>query len=240
MGEAFDAFDERLMELAHFVEEAESLEKGLAGLAALVSHAMECERCSIMLLKPDPDGGAARLRVQAHHGYLPDHAYDVRQPLGSGISGRVASARKGLLIRDLHASDLAAEARRAEGAGPVDVIAVPVILEGDLLGVINIDSPEGRGRLTQEDLRRALILALVVAKSVLVHRLKGLLRTSFTQMALARQPGAATGPITHAPERVARLLARTLYDEMSRAGFSRDHVLIAATELIGQVSEGRE
>ncbi len=42
MGEAFDAFDERLMELAHFVEEAESLEKGLAGLTALVSHAMEC------------------------------------------------------------------------------------------------------------------------------------------------------------------------------------------------------
>ncbi|WP_018874139.1 GAF domain-containing protein [Thioalkalivibrio sp. ALJ1] len=240
MNEAFSTFDERLLELASFVEDAESLEKGLSRLAALVGHAMECERCSIMLLKRDSDGGDARLRVQAHHGYLPDQAYDVRQPLGSGIAGRVASAGKGLLIRDLHASDLAAEALRAEGSGPVDVIAVPVILEGDLLGVINIDSPRGRDRLTQEDFRMALILALVVAKSVLVHRLKGLLRTSFAQVALAREAKGDEGPITHEPEAVARILARSLFDEMTRAGLSRDHVLVAATELIGRVGGGEK
>ncbi|WP_018873503.1 GAF domain-containing protein [Thioalkalivibrio sp. ALJ16] len=240
MSEAFEAFDEHLLELARFVEEAESMEKGLLQLSVLVGHAMDCEHCSIMLVKKDPETGAPRLRVQAHHGQLPDHAYGEQQPLGSGIAGRVASAGKGLLIRDLHHSEFAPLARRKNGPGPVDIIAVPILLEGEVIGVINIDSPRGRRRLAEEDLRMASILALVVAKSVLVHRLKGLLRTSFTQMALARQPGAATGPITHAPERVARLLARTLYDEMERAGFSRDHVLIAATELIGKVGEVRE
>ncbi|WP_017941982.1 MULTISPECIES: GAF domain-containing protein [unclassified Thioalkalivibrio] len=240
MEEAFNAFDERLLELAHFVEEAESLEKGLSGLATLVGHAMGCQHCSIMLLKQDPETGEPRLRVQAHHGQLPGQAYGERQPLGRGIAGRVASAGKGFLIRDLHRSEFAGMAWRENGGDPVDIIAVPIVLEAEVVGVINIDSPKGRRRLTQEDLRMASILALVVAQSVLVHRLKGLLRTSFTQLALARQPGAATGPITHAPERVARLLARTLYDEMSRAGFSRDHVLTAATELIGQVSEDQE
>ncbi|MFO8005490.1 GAF domain-containing protein, partial [Thioalkalivibrio sp.] len=228
-------FDERLTGLACFVEEAESLEKGLARLAALVAHAMECERCSIMLLKQDPEGGAARLRVQAHHGHLPDQAYDMRQPLGSGIAGRVAESRKGLLIRDLHASEFAADARHAGSAHVVDVIAVPVILEGELIGVINMASPAGRERLAEEDLRMATILSLVVARSILVLRLKGLLRTSFAQVALARESQGGQGPITHAPEAVARLLARSLFDEMMRAGLARDHVLVAAAELIGCV-----
>jgi len=240
MSEVIDRFDERLLELARFVEDAESLEKGLVQLAALVGHAMECEHCSIMLVKHDPDTEEPRLRVQAHHGGLPDQAYDERQPLGRGISGQVASSAKGLLINDLHGSEYAEVARRDNGAEPVDIIAVPIVLEGEVIGVINIDSPTGGRRLEQDDLRMASILALVVSRSVLIHRLKGLLRTSFTRMALAHQPGATSGPITHAPERVARLLAQTLYDEMTQAGFSRDHVLIAATELIGHVSDVRE
>lgn len=83
----------------------------------------------------------------------------------------------------------------------------------------------------------ASILALVVAKSVLIHRLKGLLRTSFAQVALAREAERREGAITHAPEDLARLLARSLHEEMSRAGLARDHVLAAATELIGCVSD---
>lgn len=240
VNDAFADFAERLTALARFVEDADSLEKGLARLTALVSHAMECSRCSIMLLKQDPDSGMARLRVQAHHGALPEQAYDVRQPLGSGIAGQVAESRKAVLIRDLHASEFASDAWRDAGDDPVDVIAVPVLLEGELLGVINIDSPVGRARLADEDLRMALILALVVARSVLVHRLKGLLRTSFAQMALAREAREGTGPITHAPEKVARLLARSLFDEMTRAGLSRDHVLMAASELIGRVGEAEK
>ncbi|WP_018881036.1 MULTISPECIES: GAF domain-containing protein [unclassified Thioalkalivibrio] len=240
MNKAFEAFDEHLLELARFVEEAESMEKGLHQLTVLVGHAMDCRHCSIMLVKQDPETGEPRLRVEAHQGVLVPQAYGESQRFGTGIAGQVAASGKGLLINDLHHSEFAGDARRCHEVEAVDVIAVPVVLDGEVIGVINIDSPRDQRRLTQEDLRMASILALVVAKSVLVHRLKGLLRTSFTQMALARQPGAATGPITHAPERVARLLARTLYDEMSRAGFSRDHVLTAATELIGQVSEGRE
>lgn len=240
MSEAFEAFDERLLELARFVEDAESMEKGLRQLTVLVGHAMDCQHCSIMLVKQDPDTGEPRLRVEAHQGALPEHAYGERQPLGTGIAGRVAGSGKALLINDLHRSEFAAEARRSQDAAVVDVIAVPIVLDGDVIGVINIDSPNDQRRLGREDLRMASILALVVAKSVLIQRLKGLLRTSFTQLALARTENSTSGPITHAPERVAKILAGTLYEEMCQAGFSRDHMLIAATELIGHVSDRQD
>lgn len=240
MGEVIDRFDEHLPELARFVEDADSLEKGLERLASLVGHAMSCDRCSIMLVKPDPDSGEPRLRVQAHHGNLADRAYEEHQPLGHGISGQVSASGKEMLIRDLHRTAYADAARREPEDRPVDIIVVPIRLEGEVIGVINLDSPADGRRLSTEDLRIASILALVVSRSILIHRLKGLLRTSFTQMALARQPDALNGPITHEPRRVARLLAQTMYDEMQRAGFSDDHVLTAATELISHVSEARK
>ncbi|MFP4244026.1 MAG: GAF domain-containing protein, partial [Ectothiorhodospira sp.] len=99
------------------------------------------------------------------------------------------------------------------------------------------DGPEGRQRLDGSDLRMAMILALVVSKSIHIHRLQGLLKTHFIQLTLARE-AQRTGQLTQDPERVARLMAHTLYDEMLRAGFARDHVLQVATELLGQVHDG--
>ena len=239
MGQALSRFDDDLRKLARFVEESESTERGLARLAELVSHAMDCRHCSIMLIKHDPDNGEPKLRVQAHHGDLPEAAYTEAQGLGSGIAGQVASSGKPLLISDLPDSEYAPLAKRPEAKGP-DSISVPIVLEDEVVGVINVDSPEGARRLGEDDLRMASILALVVAKSLHIQRLRGLLKTHFIKLALARARSEGNGPVTHAPDKVAKLMARTLYQEMDKAGFSRDHILTAATEIIGQVSEAME
>lgn len=239
MGQALSRFDEDLRKLARFVEETESAERGLTRLSQLVSHAMGCRHCSIMLIKHDPDSGEPQLRVQAHHGDLPEAAYDDAQPLGSGIAGRVASSGKPLLIADVDRSEFAGLAKRRAEKGP-DSISVPIVLEDEVVGVINVDSPEGGRRLGEDDLRLASILALVVAKSLHIQRLRGLLKTHFIKLALARARSEGNGPVTHAPDKVAKLMARTLYQEMDKAGFSRDHILTAATEIISQVSDAME
>ncbi|MBK1692791.1 GAF domain-containing protein [Ectothiorhodospira mobilis] len=230
------SFIHKLSELARFVETTTSLEEGLDTLSRLVAHAMDCRHCSIMLVSAAPRGETPRLRVEAHCGGLPPEARAQSLPLGDGIAGRVAGSGEPLLIRDLHRSPYAPLARRGE-SGTVDVISVPILLEDQVVGVINVDGPEGRQRLDASDLRMAMILALVVSKSIHIHRLQGLLKTHFIQLSLA-QEAQRTGQLTQDPERVARLMAHTLYDEMLRAGFARDHVLQVATELLGQVHDG--
>lgn len=229
------SFTDRLTELSRFVETTKSLEEGLDQLSTLVAHAMTCRHCSIMLVSRNEGEEKPHLRVEAHFGSLADEARQHAQPLGDGIAGRVASSGEPLLIQDLHHSPYAPLARRGE-SGTVDVISVPVILEDQVIGVINVDSPVGRERLDDADLRLASILALVVSKSVHIHRLQGLLKTHFMQLTLAHE-ARRTGRMTHDPERVARLMAHTLYDEMIQAGFARDHVLMVATEILSQVHD---
>lgn len=234
------AFCRQLAELSSFIEQTESLERGLDTLARLVAHAMDCGHCSIMLVKQPEGSTRPVLRVEAHYGHLPAEAYAAQRSLDSGIAGRVAATGKPLLIRDLHASEFGPLAQRQPG-GSEDVIAVPIMLEDSVVGVINIDTPAGREEFGSEDLRMATVLALIVSQSIRIHRLKGLLRTSLMQSLLARADvdhgRTASDQVQGDPERVVRVLAQTLFREMDRVGFARDHMLGLATELIARVSD---
>lgn len=234
------AFCEQLAELARFIEQTESLERGLDTLARLVAHAMDCAHCSIMLVKRPEGSTRPVLRVEAHYGHLPAEAYAAQRSLDSGIAGRVAATGEPLLIRNLHASEFGPLAQR-EPSGTEDVISVPIMLEDAVVGVINIDSPAGREQFGSDDLRMATVLALVVSQSIRIHRLKGLLRTSLMQSLLARADvengRSASDQVQGEPERVVRVLAQTLFREMDRVGFARDHILGLATELIARVSD---
>jgi L-methionine (R)-S-oxide reductase len=234
------SFTRRLAELTRFVEATESLEQSLSTLARLVAEAMDCGHCSIMLIKRREGDETPMLRVEAHHGDLTDEALQTPLALDSGIAGHVASTGEPLLIHDLHRSAFAPAARRAP-SGSDDVISVPILLEDSVVGVINIDTPEGRDRLDTDDLNMATILALAVAQSLRIHRLQGLLNTSFMQSILARVPAeAGKAPDRHIhsdPERLVRVIAQTLFREMKRVGFAGDHILALATELIARVSD---
>ena len=233
-------FTKHLAELSRFVEASESLEQSLNTMTRLVSEAMDCKHCSIMLVKRDNEDEAPVLRVEAHHGDFPDQAVQMPLSLDSGIAGRVAMTGEALLIHDLHQSDFAALARR-KPSGSDDVISVPILLEETVVGVINIDTPVGRDHLDEDDLSMALVLALAVAQSLRIHRLQGLLNTSFMKSILARVPDdgekSQTRDVYSDPDRLVRVIAHTLFREMKRVGFAGDHILALATELIARVSD---
>ncbi|MFC6672067.1 GAF domain-containing protein [Marinobacterium aestuariivivens] len=233
-------FTHALTELADFVERVESPVQELKTLANLAGQAMACRHCSILLIKHDPETGEPHLRVEAHVGCLPDEAYRTSIALDAGISGQVARSGEPLLINNLHQSPYAPLARR-DASGPDDVISVPILLDRQVIGVINVDSPVHGGHLGPEDLRLAGILALVVAKSIHIHNLQGLLKTHFIQNALLRatekDQSRRQAALTGDHERMARLIALTLYREMKEAGFAQDHILMIATEIIGHVTD---
>ncbi len=245
-------FAEHLSDLSRFVEEAVSMEASLGMLAERVAHILGCRHCSIMLIKHPEGAPHPMLRVEAHHGHLPPEAYATAVSLDAGISGHVAATGIPLLINDLHQSGFVHLARRETECAD-DLISVPIQLDGAVVGVINLDSPQGREHLTTGDLNAATALALTVGQAMRIHRLQGLLKTCFLQSILARtmpdthagrNPDAApdpTGPQPAAiggdPDRLVRLIAHTLYREMKQVGFARDHVLGLASELVARVSD---
>jgi len=70
----------------------------------------------------------------------------IRIPFGSGVCGTAAATRETQLVKDVHAfpGHIACDAASASE------IVVPIIVGGELLGVLDLDSPN-RGRFDAED-----------------------------------------------------------------------------------------
>ncbi|MBY0223462.1 GAF domain-containing protein [Sporosarcina aquimarina] len=85
----------------------------------------------------------------------------IRIPLGRGVCGTVAQSKEGLVVPDVNAfpGHIACDAAsRSE-------IVVPLIKNGEVFGVLDIDSPE-LNRFTEEDLTGLMQLAAVLMKHI--------------------------------------------------------------------------
>jgi len=70
----------------------------------------------------------------------------IRIPFGTGVCGSAAATRQVQRVEDVHAF----ESHIACDAASASEIVVPLIRDGELLGVLDIDSPK-KARFTEED-----------------------------------------------------------------------------------------
>jgi len=89
----------------------------------------------------------------------------VRIPVGRGVCGSAVAERRSMLVEDVHAF---ADHIACDAASRSELV-VPLIRGGEILGVIDLDSPMV-GRFDEDD-RRGLeeIAAIYVAASSLAH-----------------------------------------------------------------------
>ena len=85
----------------------------------------------------------------------------IRIPFGTGVCGAAAATRRVQRIDDVHAfpGHIACDSASASE------IVVPIIREGQLIAVLDIDSPK-TGRFTEEDEAGCLRLAEILAKAI--------------------------------------------------------------------------
>ncbi len=215
-----------------------SLDDNLARHAELARRLVGATSCSVMLLNSEaPDD--LRMRVCASAGDMPPAAADALVGSGEGICGRVLASGQALLVDDIDRSEFASLARRRRAALPA-LMSAPVRIDGRIVGVLNVTGTA----FSEDELQLLEVTALFIGKSVQVIQLQRLLASRFAQMALvreaherARQEGTSIAADTayRNPEDVARILARSFYKEMTRAGFAPGQIIGAATELIGQL-----
>lgn len=134
----------------------------LSVILKLATESTQAQRGSIMLF--DREEGA--LRVEVAKGMDEEVVRKIRVPLGVGISGKVALEGKPLLI-----SGKATEESFLRPMDRMDVkssMSVPLILDGQVIGVINVSSSESSHAFTREDLNFLSSLAGLAAE--VIHR----------------------------------------------------------------------
>jgi hypothetical protein len=146
---------ERVLRLDATVADARQL---VDGLLALVGDDMQAQRCSLMLVAPEP----GYMFLAASRGLAPFIVEGSRIAIGHGVAGKVAQAREPLLVQDVTQATshpLLLDQHFTTGS----FISFPLVYQGDLVGVVNLTNRAQYGVFVDEDVERVRLLALVIA-----------------------------------------------------------------------------
>lgn len=227
----------RLHDLAVFVSAEEDLPAHLGALVDLAASVTDAATCSIMLLS-EGEHDAPRLKLWGSTKGLPSSAWNETPGRGESIAGRVLEQSAPLLISDIRASEFAPLARERENLG-VSFICTPIAVGKHVIGVMNLSSRIGSPPFDESDLGLAEIVATLIGKSVQVERLQVLIRSRVAQVSLAKEEKEVVARLTDGavpPVRVAKLLAKSFFKDLTSAGFDPSQIIEAATEIIALVS----
>lgn len=222
----------RLQTLASYVGDRRQIEAHLPTLAADAATLFAAEACSILIFKEDPRKGDLRLRLAARSHPLPPGVEPDDPGMGSGLAGKVVASGEALLIADMAQSEHAPLGRSGTGS----CICAPLVVAGRIRGVLNLNRAEAFGAA---DLALARHIALLLALGLELERMQGLLRSRFAHRAMASElaghPELDAARLGADPQRMARILGKTFFRELRGAGYGSDHILTAATEVIGEL-----
>lgn len=132
----------------------------LSVILKLATESTRAERGSIMLVSDDE----GMLRVEIAKGMDEEVVRKIRVPIGEGISGKVAKDGKPLLISG-KASDGKFE-RPMERSDVKSAMSVPLLVNGEIIGVINVSSSESTHVFTGDDLQFLTSLASLAAEVI--------------------------------------------------------------------------
>ena len=110
------------------------LEEFLDELLVRVRDALSVDTVAILLL--DEEG--KQLVARAANGIEEEVEQGVRIPIGMGFAGRIAADREAIFIADVDHADIMNPILREKGIR--SLLGVPLIVEGDLIGVLHVGS----------------------------------------------------------------------------------------------------
>jgi len=184
------------------------------------------DRVTIMLA----DREKKVLEVKAAVGYAPE-IYELKVPIGSGITGWVAAHRRTLRINDVQE-----DTRYVEGSvNTKSELAIPMIYRSELLGVLNVESEQTNAYTeSDEELLGTLggSLAAIIANARLLEQIRA-------QAERERILFEITDKIRRTTD--LQTILTTTVSELTRAtGANRVHVKLGPAAEQAQVRDGDE
>ena len=220
-----------LARLTHFVScltTYSDLDDCLSQLALLVARIFEADTCAILLRRAaDAEDQEPQL--------LSNHAREAKSAVAEQLEQARTAAAQVLASDRPELVQIASSAHRASPA-----MAAPIRIDGAVVGALCIVGPRRRRRYAAQDLHLLDIVARYVDRLVEVIQLRCLLNSRFAQLALLHEGGvpesAALAAASRSPDALAKLVARSFYREMAKAGFCSRQIINAAAEIISQIT----
>ena len=132
----------------------------LSVVLKLATESTRAERGSIMLLSREE----GVLRVEIAKGMDDEVVRKIRVPVGEGVSGKVALEGKSLLIAGKTTVDQFS--RPMERTDVKSAMCVPLVVNGEIIGVVNVSSSESAHVFTNDDLNFLSSLAGLAAEVI--------------------------------------------------------------------------
>ncbi|TFG88611.1 MAG: GAF domain-containing protein [Candidatus Atribacteria bacterium] len=143
-----------LLNVSHIMGSETDLQSIFDTITKMCVEAFVCRRASLMLVDKDTQ----ELVVRSVSGQLSKDLIDMRQKIGEGIAGWVATNRKALFLADSY------DLEKYPGLKGIDprlhsAMVVPIILRDDVVGVLNVSTDEHTIKYDMDDLKALQVFA---------------------------------------------------------------------------------
>ena len=135
-----------IQEISKQITSLLDLDRVLYSFLELINQKMGVRMSSVMLLETDGE----TLVVQASHGAYQHPILGERRRIGEGIAGWVAEYKEPLVVEDIQQHPLFAREERPGYEGK-SLMCVPLLVKGQLLGVVNVSDKVHEISFTDED-----------------------------------------------------------------------------------------
>ena len=116
----------------------------------------------------------------------------------------------------------------------------PIVSHGKTIGIIHVGKPKTKRYFNAGDLKLLEVVALVIAKLIQVIQLQNILNSRFAQIALAQSVNSAIVEPPMMPayhqNRIATIIAKSFYQEMKKAGFGPNQIIITASDILSELT----
>ncbi|HYY59099.1 MAG TPA: GAF domain-containing protein [Pyrinomonadaceae bacterium] len=177
------SFEAQLRATINAVEIANALtsplKRSIENLLRLAAQSVGSDEASVLVR----DGNEGGLRFLVAIGEVADKLLTLRIPPGKGIAGFVFSSGQPMVVADVAQEEtFYAEVDRAVGFSTQTILATPLRVEGEMVGVLEFVNREGDPPFkpfTPEEMDQAAHFADAIATLVDAHESAGLIETLF-------------------------------------------------------------
>ena len=152
-----------------------SLDDLLTELLQRMTEILHSDTAAFLLL----DEAANELVARAAKGIEEEVDQGVRIPVGRGFAGRIAAERRPIVIEDVDHADILNPILRERGIR--SLLGVPLLVEGDVIGVLHVGTLTPRDRSRSEDAELLQLAgdraAMAIAHARMYERERTTLRT---------------------------------------------------------------
>jgi Nif-specific regulatory protein len=157
-----------LFQISGIIGRILDLDHTLESILEILSRSLSMERATVTLRDP----ATGLLRIRASHGLNADEKQRGIYQAGEGVTGTIFSSAQPFVVPDVGKEPLFLNKTRARDLSKESVAftGVPILLQGEPIGVLSVDRLFDREIGFEEDIRFLSILAALIAQFVAVNR----------------------------------------------------------------------